>query len=344
MNSPSRVLLDLGLWFSRNTERDSLQEGCRGRSLIEIYSDLNLRPWAPFRPWKVEYNGVGFTETVAESARERIWETSGGTLKAGWILGPDGDWWQSAYPVKSSADLPLAAEVIRSMSWRIDREAAGNAPPRPHGTYIELPMRPYSELLHSFLGWDEGLMIAMEEEEQITGMADAMEAKYSALVEDLLDFPESDCLAPDNLDGNFISPAAFESQMAAGYRNTADALHRAGKKLFVHIGGNARRLLGPLAECGVDCLEGICGPPQGDASIPEARQLCGPSITLWGGLAQDFLLPSCGEDDFRAACASALEEVAADGRAILGAADRVPPDALFTRIRYLAEIGVNREF
>jgi len=104
----------------------------------------------------------------------------------------------------------------------------------------------------------------------------------------------------------------------------------------VHLGGNARSLLASLATCGVDCLDGISGPPQGDASIPEARALVGPVTMLWGGLAQDYLLPSCTDEVFRSAVSTALAEVQADCRAILGVADRVPPDAVFTRIEYLA--------
>ena len=41
----------------------------------------------------------------------------------------------------------------------------------------------------------------------------------------------------------------------------------------------------------VDCVQGICGPPQGDSTLAEARGLCNSALGLWGGIAQDFLLP-----------------------------------------------------
>jgi hypothetical protein len=66
--------------------------------------------------------------------------------------------------------------------------------------------------------------------------------------------------------------------------------------------------------------------------------LVGTETMLWGGLAQDYLLPSCTELEFHQACAAAMEEVQADGRSILGVADRVPPDAAFDRIEYLARL------
>jgi hypothetical protein len=331
MNTPDLVL-DLNLWYARNTERNSLPERYRGWPLQDIYSDLKLVPWVIKRPWSISYDGIDYSETRNSSSRTRTWKTPEGSLTANWTLGPDGDWWQTEYPVKEASDLALVARIIQSMRYELRAEL----PEGDIDDVIELPMRPYSDLLHSFLGWTEGLMIAMEEEELIAGLINLMEDKYAQLVQELLRFPAGTFLAPDNLDANFISPGIFSTHMAAGYRRTAEALHVKGRTLTVHLGGNARPLLTPLATCGVDCLEGICGPPQGDASLAEARCLVGTETLLWGGLAQDYLLPSCTEEVFRSAVSTALVEVQADGRAILGVADRVPPDAVFTRIEYLA--------
>ena len=335
MNTHPDLLLDLGLWYSRNTERGSLPSRYRNWPLQNIYSDLGLVPWIITRPWSVSYAGIDYSETRDSTRLTRSWKTPEGSLTARWEPGPDGDWWQTEYPVKEAADLALVSRIIQSMRY----ELVAGLPEGDIDDVIELPMRPYSDLLHSFLGWSEGLMIAMEEDEIIAGLVDLMEGKHASLVLDLLRLPQATFLAPDNLDANFISPGIFESHMAAGYRKTTEALHGAGKTLTVHLGGCSRSLLPPLAACGVDCLEGICGPPQGDASIAEARDLAGSGPLLWGGLAQDYLLPSSTEDEFRHACSTALDEVRADGRSILGIADRVPPDAVFSRLEYLARPG-----
>ena len=325
-------VLDLGLWYSRNTERGSLPGRYHTWSLQDIYNDLGLVPWIIKRPWSVSYDGIGYSETRNSASRTRNWQTPEGSLTARWELGPDGDWWQTEYPVKEAADLALVARVIQSMRY----ELRSNLPEGASDEVIELPLRPYPELLHTFLGWSEGLVIALEEAEIIAGLVDLMEDKHAALVQDLLGLPQTAFLSPDNLDANFISPGIFENYMAAGYRKTTEALHAAGQTLTVHLGGCSRSLLAALAACGVDCLEGICGPPQGDASIAESRVLAGAGPLLWGGLAQDYLLPSCTEEDFRSAVSTALEEVQADGGSILGVADRVPLDAVFGRIEYLA--------
>jgi hypothetical protein len=334
MSTRPDLLLDLGLWYSRNTEHGSLPSRCHGRSLLEIYHDLGVVPWISKRPWSVSYDGIDYSETRNSSSRIRSWKTPEGSLTARWEPGPDGDWWQTEYPVKEAADLNLVGLVIQSLRY----ELMTDLPEGDSDDVIELPMRPYSELLHSFLGWSEGLLIAMEEEELIGSLVSLMEEKHERLVLELLVLPQASFLAPDNLDANFISPGIFGSRMAAGYRKTTEVLHAAGRTLAVHLGGCSRSLLTALADCGVDCLEGICGPPQGDASIAEARGLAGSGPLLWGALAQDYLLPSCMEEEFRRAAAAAMEEVLADSRSILGVADRVPPDAVFGRIEYLARL------
>ena len=333
MNTPDLVL-DLSLWYTRNTERGSLPVRYRGWPLQDIYSDLGLVSWVIKRPWSISYEGIDHSGIQDNTSRTRSWKSPEGSIMARWNMGPDGDWWQTEYPVKDASDLALVERVIRAMRYELPDEV----PDCNSDDVIELPLRPYSDLLHSFLGWTEGLMIALEEAEIIAGLVNLMEDKYAQLVDELLGFPQTTFLAPDNLDANFISPGIFSNHMAAGYRRSSEALHARGRTLTVHLGGNTRSLLAPLAACGMDCLEGICGPPQGDASIPEARSLVGPDTILWGGLAQDYLLPSCSDGDFNQACAVAIQEVQADGRSILGVADRVPPDAVFDRIEYLARL------
>ena len=164
-------------------------------------------------------------------------------------------------------------------------------------------------------------MLAILEEK-----AQTLTEQVAALAGDLL-------LAPDNLDGQYISPKIFRDQFAGSYRRTAESAHRYGKPLVVHVGGPIRRVLPLLAEAGVDGVEGIAGPPQSDASLAEARQLAGPGLTLWGGIPQDLLQDIHAQDVFEAGVAEAIRQANGDNRMILGVADRVPVDAEFARLQ-----------
>jgi hypothetical protein len=194
---------------------------------------------------------------------------------------------------------------------------------------LELPKRPYSGLLHDILGWSEGLLL---DEPEVENIMTVLETKLQRLVKDVALASEEIVLSPDNLDGQFISPQAFERHMTKSYRRTTEMLHQHGKHLVVHVGGPARRMLKPLATAGVDAIEGLAGPPQSDASLTQARDIVGADVTLWGGIPQDFLLDAHDVDSFEAIVARAVEEAREDGRMILGVADRVLVDAAVERL------------
>jgi hypothetical protein len=292
------------------------------------------------KPWRAATSGV--TTSIEESVLERVirHETSFGTLTTRFTRGPDGDWWLPEYPVKSVDDLNAARALIAARSYGIDalnnladlREEVGD-----EGVIaLELPMRPYSELIHAFLGWSEGLMLlAGEGRPVLMEMLAILEEKNQALAEEMGALPGDVLLAPDNLDGQYISPRVFRDHFAGSYRRTSEAAHRRGKPLVVHVGGPIRRILPLLAEAGIDGVEGIAGPPQSDATLAEARQLVGPELTLWGGIPQDLLQDIHLPEEFEAGVTGALRQAEGDPRIILGIADRVPVDAEFSRLQAL---------
>ncbi len=99
-----------------------------------------------------------------------------------------------------------------------------------------------------------------------------------------------------------------------------------------------KHLLALLAATGVDGIEGVAGPPQSDTPLDLARARAGAGVLLWGGIAQDYLLPAQPETDFRAAVEQAARLARRDGRIVLGVADRVPVDAELSRLRAVPEI------
>ena len=328
---------DLTLWYPWHRTQGTLPEGWQGYTMTRAAQALGAAVWAVERPWRLEM--VGLDVVIEEKDEERIvrYEAPDRTLTERWSVGPDGDWWQVEWPVKGMEDLPAACAVVEARTYALDasRLASMAAEVGDSGILaLEIPMHPYSDMLHTLLGWGEGLMLLWTK--SIKPYYKCLPSWKTNDKHWSMTWPHcrgSIVLAPDNLDGQYISPANFHTHFAASYRRTADILHSGGKYLVVHIGGPGKRLLPLLADAGVDGVEGIAGAPQSDASIKEAREAAGPNLTLWGGIPQDFLLKTYSQEQFETAVLEAARQAMEDSRAILGIADRVSVNSEFTRLK-----------
>jgi hypothetical protein len=329
-------LPDLTLWYEWHAGRGTLPEGWHGYSLPQVARALGVPIWAVARPWRVETAGVNLVKTATADERVLRIETDHGNLTSRWTLGPDGDWWHTEYPVKSANDLDAALAWARAQTYMLDANdlARQGAEIGEDGVLaLELPRRPYSDLLHEFLGWSEGLTLLNKP--AVKEINAVLEAKLQDLVQQIAKLPGEVVLSPDNWDGQFVSPRAFERYLDASYRQTSETLHTAGKRLVVHVGGPMGRLIGPLAEAGVDAVEGVSGPPQSDTPLAQAREIVGPDLTLWGGIAQDFLLNTRAPEELQTEVKQAVQAARGDDRILLGVADRVPVDADLGRLQAL---------
>lgn len=332
---------DLTIWHKWHAQRDTLPRGW-GTSLASAARALGVPAWVPCKPWQTQYAGVEWTTDERDNERIVRFRTPQGELVARWVVGPDGDWWQTEYPVKTLDDLALAREVVHARFYVLD-DAELSAVQREVGDdgviALELPMRPYSDVLHTLLGWGEGLTLMLGAGKAIVEeIMAALEEKLHKVAIAVAALPGDILLAPDNLDGQYISPRAFKAQLAPSYARTVELAQRHGKPLVVHVGGPAQRLAPLLAAAGVDAIEGIAGAPQSDLTLADARVSAGPDVTLWGGIPQDCFTPEWDDAAFETAVAQALGEAADDPRMILGVADRVPPDALVERLQRVARL------
>jgi hypothetical protein len=337
-------LPDLTLWYEWHEREKTLP----APSLEEVCRTLRVPQWRVVRPWSPETHRVEIRTETSPEEKLTTYNTPSGILRSRWIGGPDGDLWQAEYPVKGPDDLPAVLDIAADRSYRIAspvRGPGGQSRTEPRRTpgggefsVLDLPARPFSMLIYEFLGLSEGLMLLWDEPEMIGRILQALEESLNGLLPDFLKVPGSLVLSPDNLDSQFISPDNFQAYFLDSYSRTAEALHSAGMKLIVHAGGPVGSLLAGLAETGVDGIEGISGPPQGDTTLSAARGMAGPNLTLWGGIPQDLLLETHGEDKFEAGVRSACDEVRGKSRMILGVADRVPPQASLERLKAIPRL------
>lgn len=346
-DAPLLYLPDLTLWHSENRRRGTLPEEWREASLPEIARDLGAPAWQILQPWNVETPGVEVRTTEDDAERLTHIETPAGILSARWSLGPDGNWWQMEYPVKTAADLPAALQFAQARTYVLDDGAVAQLEEVEEHCIIavEIPTRPYADLIYNLLGMSEGFILLHENPPALQDLVALLEDKLQSFVHQLAALPCQTFFAADNLDGQLISPPVFEEHLAVSYARTTEVLHQRGKHLLVHAGGPIGRLLPALAAAGVDGVEGLAGPPQGDTSLAQARQSAGPDITLWGGIPQDFLFAARSPEEFEDAVVQAARQARATPRIILGVADRVPADAEVERLRAIPSLieGATRD-
>lgn len=331
-------LPNLTLWYGWHRERDTLPAGWQDWTLPQIARSLGVPVWLTARPFRIDWGGVELKQT--ETATERVvqYRAPAGVLTERWTLGPDGDWWETEYPIKTADDLRLLPQIVAARRYVVDtaslerlRSEVGD----DGVVALELPRRPFSQVFLEWLGWGDGLLLFFDAQDLVEEIVALLEQQVQSLVEQIATLPGAIVVSPDNLDAQFISPAFFKRYLAASYRRTADLLHAHDKVLLAGTGGPIRKLLALLAAAGVDGIEGVSGPPQSDATLAEARQLAGPAFTLWGGIPQDALLPDFDHQQFEAIAAQAAREASADPRAILGIADVVPIHADLARLQAL---------
>ncbi|MBT3346603.1 MAG: hypothetical protein HN712_04460 [Gemmatimonadetes bacterium] len=331
---------DLTLWHTTHTQRGTLPAPWQGLETQEVAAAMGVTAWMVVRPWTVETPGVEVSTTQTDDERITRWQTEAGTLSDRWTLGPDGGWWQMEYPVKSVEDLTIALEVARARTYSIDADHAAQLAQLAGSDEIvaamEIPTRPFSDLLYDLVGLTEGPMMLMMGYPEVDEIIAVLEDKLAAFVPQLAGLTADAAYSPDNLDRQFLAPTLFEQHMADSYRCTTQALDPL--PLVVHAGGPVRDLLAPVTAAGVAAVEGVCGPPQSDATLAEARTVAGPELTLWGGIPQDALLVTTDQETFEAAVATAVGEASDDGRVILGVADRVPVDAEPERLAAISDL------
>lgn len=340
--NPQRIpwLIDLSLWIAWHSKRGSMPSMWSGLSQVEIANRLSATGWNLVKPWELIYEGVEIQ--VKETQDEKLIHlgVGGQSLTASWTLGPDGDWWQTDHLISSPGDFESAIKLASSISYRVDEAVFKDLQSAESAAVlaIELPKRSLSTLLHEYLGWGEGLLMMGDHEKEVDQLLQTLDSKLYKLTEKCADMPGSVLFCPDNLDGQFISPEMFSRYLAPNYIKTSSKAHAAGKSLGVHVGGSMRRLLKPLADTGVDLVEGVSGLPQSDVPIPEARNQAGTDLILWGGIPQDWLLETTPVEKFKDGVDQAIGHVLEDGRTILGVADRVPVAAQIDRLVMLGDI------
>jgi uroporphyrinogen decarboxylase len=107
-----------------------------------------------------------------------------------------------------------------------------------------------------------------------------------------------------------MSPVLWKRHLEPRLKRWCELIHAHGLRVFYHTDGAARRLLGPILDCGVDVLNPIQNACPG-MDMKELKREFGNRVVFHGGVDNQFALPRGTPEDVRCEVNRCLETLGA---------------------------------
>ena len=347
------LMLDLSHWFY---QRHSIPFDL---SVAHIEPEADLLDYhrevgAAFcLPNLVSYYDATFASDVVSSV---VKEDSPKGPVIRWRLGTPGGtiersrrWEQSSYSwvvdnwaLSTAKDLEIFAEAMSgrrfSPHWerhRVWQDAADDI----GFVYLSVGYSAMGHLLGYWMGIERVMYATVDMPEVMRGVVDAVNNNTLECVDMLCTSPAEVVIMGDNFSSDIQPPWFFDRWSRPYYEEAVARLHRAGKKVAVHVDGRLRGLLRCMDEIGMDCVDAVTPAPFGDITSAQCREEAGTRMILSGGVPPDLWYETVSEGRFRQAVVDWLDLRKTSPALILSAGDQVPPGASEDRIRLIRELA-----
>lgn len=244
--------------------------------------------------------------------------------------------------VKSEEDLPALQYVYEHTAVEPDyayaerrREQIGE-----QGVLLcYLPKSPFMHLTVLEAGIAAVTFMEQSAPDQFHATLAAMKRVFDKAARIAVNSPAEVLMIPENLSSEMVGPRFFDAYVRSTQEEWIAEIHTAGKYSFVHMDGTLRGLLRHQASTGVNVIEAMTPTPVGDLAVEDwAVSAQNPTTILWGGIPGSYFTPLVSATEFERHIRSVLAVMRSCPRFVLGVADQVPPDALESRVRRVAEI------
>jgi hypothetical protein len=244
------------------------------------------------------------------------------------------------YPFKTPADYDALQYLVEHTRVEGNFEAYGRFVDAIGGDGLALPFSghlPAHQLMLNFMGYQTFYYQAADHPERLQALIDALDAQQGEILALAARCPAQAIEVGGNYDEQMTPPRIFDAYFAPFYRRARAMLSASGKVLVIHGDGEMRVLRQRIMDCGVQVVEAVTPRPMTSIDVAETRRLWGNRVAFWGGIASVMLTPVFSEEAFEEHLASLFAAVSPGDRFILGFGDNVPTDALWPRIRRVAE-------
>ena len=173
-------------------------------------------------------------------------------------------------------------------------------------------------------------------------LAGKMEHLFDKMLRILCSSPAEVIWWGANYDDMLTYPPYFQKQIPPWIRKASRQLGAVGKLVMCHTDGENEGLMDLIRDSGMHIAESICPAPMTKIPLAEYYRRWSGHLSLCGGIPSTILLPQTSEADFEAYMDELFKAVAPGKRMLVGIADQVPPDAVFSRLQRIGE-RVERE-
>jgi hypothetical protein len=299
-----------------------------------------LQGWFPMR---LSVVGGSVEDREDDVVREKIIRTPRGTLRERWEWSAQTFSWAPVERlVKTIEDLRVYRWVAEHADWEADYAHAARRGPQIGGQGVLLGYLHHSPLMQ-MVAIDAGIefvAVADADEPDLLGAtlaawADSLEPAQRIAIAS----PAEVLMISDNLSSEVVGANLFERYLRPYYETWTPRIREAGKFSCVHLDGTLRGLLRRVSGCGFTFIEAMTPAPVGDVPVAAWASFRGVSdVVYWGGIPGTYFSPVTGDAEFERHVSEVLEAMRVDRGMVLGVADQVPPDALESRVRRVAEL------
>ena len=168
-------------------------------------------------------------------------------------------------------------------------------------------------------------------------LAGKMEHLFDKMLQILCNSPAEVIWWGANYDDMLTYPPYFEREITPWIRKASKQLGAVGKLVMCHTDGENEGLMDLIRDSGMHIAESICPTPMTKISLAEYYRRWSGHLTLCGGIPSTIVLPDTSEADFEAYMDQLFKAVAPGKRMLVGIADQVPPNAVFSRLQRIGE-------
>lgn len=169
-------------------------------------------------------------------------------------------------------------------------------------------------------------------------LAEKVEIYFNKVLDVLVDSPAEVVLWGANYDDMLTYPPYFEKEITPWLRKASEILGGTGKLVATHTDGENFGLMNQIRDCGAHLAESVTPWPMTKVKIEEYYQQWRDKLTIMGGIPESILMKETASDEeFESFLDNLFKSVAPGDRLILGTADSTPPEAVFDRLKIIAE-------